>query len=132
MKTNNIIILVVGILLLVGLFVLSKPKQQNINPQEPQTSVTLPPQKKIFELTIKNKKLVSGPETVKVNEGDHVGLKITSDIPEELHLHGYDISVDLEKDVPAELSFVASISGRFVYELEKSKTDLGAVEVQPI
>ncbi len=130
MKTNQLIILLGGVILLVGLFLVTKPKQPNNIPQEPQTSAALP-QPKTFELSIKNKKLSSGSETINVTEGEKVVLKITSDIQEELHLHGYDISVDLEKDTPAELSFTASISGRFVFELEKSKTDLGAVEVAP-
>lgn len=131
MKTNQLIIIIAGILLLVGLFVISKPKQQNITPQEPQASVVLP-QPKVFELSLKNKNfIIEGADTISVTEGEKVVLKIVSDIPDEFHLHGYDISVDLEKDTPAELSFTASISGRFVYELEKSKIDLGAVEVQP-
>lgn len=130
MNKNQITYLAVGALLLVGLFFLTKPKQQNIIPPEPPTTMALP-QPKIFALSIKNKKLISGSETISVTQGDKVVIKITSDTPEEYHLHGYDISLDLEKDTPAQLSFVASVSGRFAYELEKSKTDLGAVEVQP-
>lgn len=122
MKINNLIILIVGILLLGGLFFISKPKQQNINTQVPP---------KTFDLVVKNKKLVSGPETIKVNQDEQIAIKITSNENDELHLHGYNISVEFEKDTQAELSFTASISGRFVYELEKSKIDLGAVEVQP-
>lgn len=85
----------------------------------------------VFTLVVKNKARVSGPETLTVKQGDTVTIRITSDVPEELHLHGYDKSVDLEKDVQAELVFVADITGRFPYELEKSKTEIGALEVLP-
>ncbi len=80
---------------------------------------------------IKSRKLVSGTETIKVSQDDKVEINVTSDEPEEFHIHGYDNSVDLEKDTKATLSFTANISGRFDYELENSKTDIGALEVSP-
>ncbi len=46
-------------------------------------------------------------------------------------MHGYDLSAELEPSVPAEISFAATLTGRFVYELEDSKIDIGAIEVQP-
>lgn len=139
MKINPIIYAVIAVLVLGGLFFLFKPKQQVPAPQTTTTTIeqtTTPsptPQSKVktFELVVKGKKLVSGLETITVNEGDEVLIKVTSDEAEEFHLHGYDKSVDLEKDIPAELTFTANLTGRFVFELEQSKTDLGAVEVQP-
>jgi hypothetical protein len=84
-----------------------------------------------FDLVIKNKKLISGPETIQVRENDQVTLNITSDEDEELHIHGYDKSVNLEKDKPTTLTFLANLTGRFPYELEKSATDIGTLEVRP-
>ena len=86
---------------------------------------------KSFDLVIKNKKLVSGSDTLKVIEGNQVTINITSDGDEELHLHGYDKSIDLEANKPAKLEFNANLTGRFPFELEKSKIELGALEVQP-
>jgi len=139
MKINPIFYVVAGVIVLSVLFFLFKPKTEVQTPPTPQTTTeqaTTPsptPQSKvkIFELVVKGKKLVSGPETITVNESDEVTIKVTADEPEEFHLHGYDKSVDLEKNTPAELTFTANLTGRFVFELEQSKTDLGAVEVQP-
>lgn len=139
LKLNPIIYIAVGVIVLGGLFFLFKPKQQVQAPQAAPTTTqqtTTPsptPELKIktFELVVKAKKLISGQETITVNEGDEVVIKVTSDEPEEFHLHGYDKSVDLEKDTSVELKFTANLTGRFVFELEQSKTDLGAVEVQP-
>ena len=127
MKINPIVYIGVAIILLGVLFAIFKYKGQtqttsipnsqlveSTNSSAPQSNV------KTFEIVIKGKKLVSGPETIKVTENDNVVIKITSDENEELHLHGYDKSVDLQKDVAAELSFGANLAGRFVYELEKS------------
>ena len=99
----------------------------------PASSVTTPvgAAEKNFPLTIANKKITSGMTTLSVNKGDSVTLSILCDEDEELHLHGYDVSADLTANVPATLTFIASTSGRFPFELEHSKTELGAVEVNP-
>jgi hypothetical protein len=84
-----------------------------------------------YTLVIQNKKLVQGPDVITVKEGDTIILKVTSDMAEELHIHGYDKSIDLEKNKESTLTFEANLSGRFVFELENSKIDIGAIEVQP-
>lgn len=134
---RNVFFAVVIILVLAGLFFVVKPKPQSqtVSPKQTQTiSPSVGPAKtkgKVFEFSVKNNKLVSGPETISVIQGDTVTIKITADENEELHLHGYDNSVDLEKNKPAELTFTADKTGRFDYELENSKTDIGVLEVQP-
>ncbi|MEX2027900.1 MAG: hypothetical protein WD988_00180 [Candidatus Curtissbacteria bacterium] len=137
MKPKAIIYVVLAVAVLAGLFFIFKPKKQTENtPSQTQSSTTTQspsPESaaRTFELVIVGKKLISGLETIKVTEGDEIVIKITSDEPEEFHIHGYDEFVDLEKDVPAELKFTANLTGRFIFELEESKTDLGAIEVSP-
>ncbi|OGD86363.1 hypothetical protein A2870_00600 [Candidatus Curtissbacteria bacterium RIFCSPHIGHO2_01_FULL_41_11] len=137
MKINPIIYLVLTVAILAGLFFMFKPKKQIENtPGQAQTSTTIQspsPEStvKTFELVIADKKLVSGPETIKITEGDEIVIRITTDEPEEFHVHGYDEFVDLEKDNPKELKFTANSTGRFIFELEESKIDLGAIEVSP-
>lgn len=131
MKPSPLIFVVLGLFLLGGLFLLFKPQNK---PQTTQTTnVSSTPEKKIktFQLVVKNRKLVSGDSVLKVTQDDDVVIKITVDEDEELHLHGYDKSMDLEKGKQGTLSFVAKVTGRFPFELEKSKTELGALEVQP-
>src|SRR3989338_221346 len=87
--------------------------------------------KNTFNLVIKEKKVISGQTTIKINQGDEVTIKITSDEAEEFHVHAYDNSVELEPNKQATLTFTANLSGRFPFELENSKTEIGALEVQP-
>lgn len=84
-----------------------------------------------FELVVKDKKLVSGPQVISVAQDTPVTLRITVDHHDELHLHGYDLTLKLPTAQAAELSFVADRSGRFEYELHHSHVDLGVLEVQP-
>lgn len=101
---------------------------QNNQPKEATVSQDL---QKTFHIEIVNKKLQGSQENIQVKAGDGVILMIKSDEDEEFHLHGYDKSVDLVKNKEVELQFKADITGHFSYELEKSKTDIGAIEVLP-
>lgn len=137
MKINPVVYVILAVVILVGLFFVFNQNQTNYQNQS-QTSILsvqspspTPQSAKTFELVISTKKLVSGPETIKVTEGDEIVIKITSDEPEEFHIHGYDIFVDLEKDATKELKFTANLTGRFIFELEQSMTELGAIEVLP-
>ena len=128
--------LAAAILVLVGLFYLLKPKPTSISNSSPastESTTSAQPSSmiKTFDLVVKGKKLVSGPDTLTVTEGDEVLINITSDEDEEFHLHGYDKSVDLQASSSAQLKFSANLTGRFPYELEKSKTAIGVLEVQP-
>lgn len=118
--------LVIVVILFAGLFILIKPKNSS---QTMPVSREL--QEKVFEIVVKDKKVVSGPATLQVTEGDRVVIKITADEPEEFHLHAYDNSVDLEANIEAQISFTATLTGRFPFELEESKTDIGVLEVSP-
>ncbi len=138
MKPRSLYFIIGGIILLGVLFYTFKPKSAvapavNVSPSPSlEASASANPEMgKVFELVIKDNKLTSGPEIIQVNEGDEVTIRITSDADEEFHVHGYDESVKLKANVPAELKFKAKVSGRFPYELEESKTDIGALEVQP-
>ncbi len=125
---NRIWYLIAALLILGGLFFALTPKKsRNINPP-PTPIVSLV---KTFDLVVKNNKLVKGSDTLKVNQGDNVVIRIAADVDGELHLHGYDKSVNFKKDKQAQLSFTANLSGRFPYELEDTKTEIGALEVQP-
>jgi|SRR3989344_6160687 len=136
MKLNAFFYLVATIIILAGLFFVFKSKlspttQTQITTQETASGTSSESTPTVFELTIQNKKIISGLDTISTKEGEDVTIRITSDEPEEFHLHGYDQFVDLEKDTLAELSFKANLTGKFPFELEKSSTELGSLEVLP-
>jgi len=89
------------------------------------------PVSSVFELVVKDQHLVSGPAVLSVVQGTPVTIAITVDRHDELHLHGYDLSLKLPAGQRTELHFVADRSGRFEYELHHSHLELGALEVQP-
>lgn len=134
----------IGLGLLAALFAWMKPPPETApaaaaaaapsvaaSPVAPAAAAPAEPTSQAVELVVQNKRLVSGPQVVTVTEGTAVTLRIRSDEPDELHLHGYDLTLKLPRDTVADLSFVADRSGRFEYELHNSHLLLGVLEVLP-
>ncbi|MGL5809087.1 MAG: hypothetical protein ACRCYQ_03990 [Nocardioides sp.] len=69
-------------------------------------------------------------DKVKLAAGDEVTLNVTSDIAEEVHVHGYDKFVDVEPGKPATLRFTADLPGVYEVEFEESGTLLFELEVR--
>lgn len=74
-----------------------------------------------FDITIEGSTVTGGGRLV-VPVGETVTLRITADVADEVHIHGYDLFVELEPDVPAEISFPADIPG--VVEVETHHSQL--------
>jgi hypothetical protein len=66
---------------------------------------------------------------VPVPVGEHVTLRITSDVADEVHLHGYDVEAALAPGTPAELTFDATVPGVFEVELHEAGTVLLSLQV---
>lgn len=71
-----------------------------------------------------------GVSRVPVRLGSPVTLVVTSDIADEVHLHGYDRKVDVPAGGTASLDFVADQAGVFEAELESRGTQLVQLEVR--
>jgi hypothetical protein len=87
--------------------------------------------KDIFDLVLKDGKLVSGQSVIQVHRGEQVVLRIKSNTSDELHLHGYDLQARITPQETAVLEFSANRTGRFTLELHQAQTELGALEVYP-
>lgn len=66
-----------------------------------------------------------------VSKGDRVVLVVSSDVADEIHLHGYDLSRDVAAARTARLAFVAKVPGRFEIELEERGVQIGDLTVEP-
>lgn len=120
--------------LLAALFVRMRPPAEPVPATAAGTVVPAPaPAPVVFELEVRDGRVVAGPTTLTVQQGADVVLRVTADRAAELHLHGYDLPLKLAANVPGELKFVARHAGRFEFELHGSHRHggLGALEVLP-
>jgi hypothetical protein len=61
--------------------------------------------------------------------GTAVTLVVTSDVADEVHVHGYDIEKELTPGTPVTLQFDATIAGVFEVELHEANTVLLRLQV---
>ena len=66
-----------------------------------------------------------------VDLGSDVVITVTSDVADEVHLHGYDLSADVAPGSPAVIRFNADAPGRFEMELEGTGVQIAELEVRP-
>jgi hypothetical protein len=60
-----------------------------------------------------------------------VVLTVTSDVADEVHVHGYDLMADVAPGAPATIRFTADAPGRFEIELEDTGVQIAELEVRP-
>jgi len=66
-----------------------------------------------------------------VNKDDQVVLVVTSDVADEIHLHGYDKAKDVAAGGTIRIPFKATIPGRFEAELESRGVQIAEISVEP-
>lgn len=82
----------------------------------------------VIEVSVTGGQVDGGGRTA-VPLGDAVTVRVTSDVDDHIHLHGYDVLVDVAAGETAELTFTADIPGVFEVELEESRIPLLELEV---
>jgi heme/copper-type cytochrome/quinol oxidase subunit 2 len=130
-NNKKIVYGVVALVILIALFMWLKPAKAPTTMEEGTQASTVAPQTKTFDLTVKNGKIVGASNVLTVGVGDRVTIKVTADVTDTLHLHGYDLTTDLIADKLGGIIFTANTTGQFIFELEKAKIELGTLEVLP-
>lgn len=96
---------------------------------------------RVIELTIRGGALPENQRVIRVQQGDEVTLRWTTDKALTIHLHGYDIEKTLSPNAPTTMQFSAKATGRFAIEIhhgsDKHGSDpdeevtIGYLEVHP-
>jgi hypothetical protein len=106
--------------------------QTTTAPSGTSTTTTVPPEPAVRTITVAfaGGQVVGGATDVTVAAGERVRLEVTSDVAEEVHVHGFDLAEPVGPGAPAELEFVADLPGIWEVELEGSGVELLRLEVQ--
>ena len=72
-----------------------------------------------FDLVIEDGELVGGVRRERASIGDTITLMATGDGTDQIHIHGYDLYLELENG-QGSIVFDALIPGRFEIEFEES------------
>jgi hypothetical protein len=115
------------------------PSTQSVVPSQqstPSASATtaappgVPGADRTIRITYAHGKVSGVSGRVSIRRGSTVALVVTSDVADEVHLHGYDKHVDVPKGGTATLLFKATIPGVFEAELEALKKRLVQLQVR--
>ena len=69
--------------------------------------------RRVIEARIENREVVAPAAAIRITQGDAIELVWTSDEAAELHLHGYDLEIHVQPNVPATMVIDAHATGRF-------------------
>jgi hypothetical protein len=78
-----------------------------------------------LDIKIERGRVPDAMRLIRVNEGDVVKLRWTSDQPIVLHLHGYDIEKRVAPGAITELAFTAFATGRFPIQVHAQGAGAG-------
>jgi hypothetical protein len=70
------------------------------------------------------------PRRVEVARDSQVRLIVTSDVDDELHVHGYEVEAELEAGRPTTVELVADQTGIFEVETHETELELLQLEVR--
>jgi hypothetical protein len=85
----------------------------------------------IVHIQVHGGKPVGGVQTIPAKKGGRVRFEITSDVGDEIHVHGYNLHKEVVGGGTVSFDFPASIDGIFVVELEHRSEQIASLEVQP-
>ena len=85
----------------------------------PGLSPTPTPEVQRLSVTVQGDSVTGDTGTVRVTRGRPVQLTVTSDVADEVHVHGADVGKDVEAGGTVVVDFVQQAPGRFEVELEK-------------
>jgi hypothetical protein len=83
------------------------------------------------QISIRSGKPVGGVKELEYDKGDRVKFIVTSDVADEIHVHGYDVKRDVPAGGSVRFSFPAGIEGVFEIELHNSEQQIAELRVSP-
>ena len=74
---------------------------------------------------------VGGVQNLEFTQGETANFRVESDVADEIHLHGYDLSKPIAAGGTVTFTFPAEIEGVFEAELEERAVPLAEISVTP-
>jgi hypothetical protein len=115
-------------------FIAVKPSSKSGSGSSSSSTSTTPAGGKaqpVKNVQVKDGKPVGGIQDLTFAKGGTVQFKVTSDVADEVHVHGYDFHKNVAPGHPITFRFPAKIDGEFVVELESRGEQIAALKVTP-
>jgi co-chaperonin GroES (HSP10) len=134
---RRIALIAAAVVIAVVAFIVLKPDDKKETTGSGQTApsgsgtTSKPTPPTATQIKVVNGKPDGGIKEIDVNKGDQVRFTISSDVSDEIHVHGYDFMKDVKAGGKVTFSFPAKIDGEFVVELEGRGEQIASLVVNP-
>jgi hypothetical protein len=105
------------------------PGQTQTGPGTGETTTTQAP--KPETIVVRGGRPVGGPRELEYDAGEAVRFSVRSDVADEVHVHGYDLSKEVPAGGTVTFSFTADIEGIFEVELEEQQEQIAELRINP-
>jgi hypothetical protein len=86
---------------------------------------------KVPTVVVRNGEPVGGIAELEYDAGDQIRFEVSSDVADEVHVHGYDLMEEVPAGGTVSFDFPAEIEGIFEVELEGRKEQIAELRVNP-
>lgn len=107
------------------------PPPAEAEPGETQQAPPPKPKPRVDRIRIRGRAPVGDPQTLRYERGDTIRLAFSSDVAEEVHIHGFDRYVDVPAGGTESVRFAAALEGVFEVESHGSGELLAKLEIRP-
>ena len=135
---RNFIYAILAIISLIALWFFMAPSAPQTSVvafvASPDLTINIEPKAAIetadYHWQIQSGKII-GPQQIEVPQNETLLLSFISDVPDEVHLHGYEQAVQINANEPATLRVRLEHSGRFELETHRLHRVISVLEVEP-
>lgn len=92
--------------------------------------VATSPARTVLAVTVRGGSVVEGGSRQRATLNEAVTIRVTSDVADEVHVHGYEKKFDVAPGQTGEVTFNANIPGVFEVEFERTHKLLFTLEVR--
>jgi hypothetical protein len=117
---QRVVLLALAVVVAVGAFVIARSGGSSDDNEKTSGKATV---------EVKDAKPVGGIQNLAWKKGETIDLTVHSDTADEVHFHGYDVHKDVDKGGTVRFQIPATITGKFIVELEDHKQTLANVTV---
>lgn len=97
----------------------------------PTETATTPARPEPPTLLVRDGKAIGGVKDLEFTSGEEIAFRVSSDVADEIHVHGYDVRKDVEAGGTVAFRFAAKLEGVFEVELESAGIELASLKVSP-
>jgi hypothetical protein len=96
----------------------------------PETTTTSAEAGRVLQITVAGKQVTPSPGTVELRVGERLSLTVTSDVANELHIHGFEVEKELQPNQAVTVELVGQDRGTFEVETHHPELLLAKITVR--